>query len=92
MKRVLVSKHRMDFYGCLAEKMITYALGRGVEYYDVEALDRITAGLERGNVRFSALLTGIVESAPFQRRRGAEAPAAPVPAKKEEQRAETINP
>ncbi len=69
LKRVLVTKHRSDFYHCLAEKFLTYALGRGVEYYDVETLDRIVAQLEKENGKFSALLNGVIESAPFQKRR-----------------------
>jgi len=69
LKRVLVTKHRLDFYHCLAEKFLTYALGRGVEYYDVETLDRIVAQLEKENGKFSALLHGVIESAPFQKRR-----------------------
>jgi len=40
-----------------------------LEYYDVETVDRIVARLEREDGRFSALLMGIVESAPFQKRR-----------------------
>jgi hypothetical protein len=69
VKRVLASRHSMDFYRCLTEKMLTYALGRGLEYYDVESVDRIVEKLAKENGRFSALLTGIVESAPFQRTR-----------------------
>ena len=69
LKRVLVTKHRQDFYHCLAEKFLTYALGRGVEHYDIETLDRIVAELEKQNGRFSALLDGVVHSAPFQKRR-----------------------
>ena len=69
VKRVLATTHRLDFYRCLTEKMLTYALGRGVEYYDVEAMDRIVAQMDKDQGRFSALLTGIIESAPFQKRR-----------------------
>ena len=69
LKRVLVTQHRLDFYHCLAEKFLTYALGRGVEHYDIETLDRIVARLDQENGRFSALLEGVIESAPFQKRR-----------------------
>jgi len=69
LKRILKSEHRSDFYRCLTEKLLTYALGRGLEYYDVETVDRIVARLEQENGRFSALLMGIIESAPFQKRR-----------------------
>jgi len=69
VKRALATGHKRDFYRCLTEKLLTYALGRGLEYYDVESVDRIVEKLEKDNGRFSALLTGIVESAPFQRTR-----------------------
>ena len=38
--------HRRDFYRCLTEKLLTYALGRGLEYHDVEAVDRLVDRLE----------------------------------------------
>jgi hypothetical protein len=69
LKRTLVEKHRRDFYRCLTEKMLTYALGRGLDYYDVHAVDEIVGRLEKTEGRPSALLLGIIESAPFQRRR-----------------------
>jgi hypothetical protein len=79
LKKTLIEHHRLDFYRCLTEKLMTYALGRGLEYYDVDAVDRIVDRLDREDGRFSALLTGIVESAPFQRRRNAPAAAADRP-------------
>jgi PAS domain-containing protein len=69
LKQILATEHRRDFYRCLTEKLLTYALGRGPEYYDVETVDQIVQRLERENGRFSALLMGILESAPFQRQR-----------------------
>jgi mono/diheme cytochrome c family protein len=69
LKRILATKHREDFYRCLTEKLLTYALGRGLEYYDVDTVDRIVQRLEQNNGRFSALLMGVIESAPFQRQR-----------------------
>lgn len=68
-KHILVTDHRRDFYRCLTEKMLTYALGRGLDYYDVETVDRIMERMEKNDGRFSALLNGIIESAPFQKRR-----------------------
>ena len=76
LKQILKTKHRKDFYRCLTEKLMTYALGRGLEYYDTESVDQIVDRLEKENGRFSALLTGIVESAPFQKRRNDSAPGA----------------
>src|SRR6266542_2644501 len=69
LKQVLVTKHRLDFYRCLTEKFLTYAVGRGMEYYDVETIDRIVQRLDREKGRFSALLLGVIESAPFQKMR-----------------------
>jgi hypothetical protein len=69
LKHILVTNHREDFYRCLTEKLLTYALGRGLEYYDVETVDKIVAQLEGNNGRFSVLLAGIIDSAPFQEQR-----------------------
>ncbi len=67
LKRDLVKNHSQDFYRTLAEKMLTYALGRGLEYYDVETVDQIVARLKQADGHPSALLAGVVESAPFQK-------------------------
>jgi hypothetical protein len=67
---ILVKKKREEFTRCLAEKMLTYALGRGLEFYDKCALDQITRGMARKSYRFSSLITEIVKSVPFQQRRG----------------------
>jgi hypothetical protein len=71
LKRILIENHRQDFYRCLTEKLLTYALGRGVEYYDTETVDRIVSNLEAQQGKFSALLMGIIDSAPFQKMRPA---------------------
>jgi hypothetical protein len=67
LKRILIVRHRPEFYRCLTEKLMTYALGRGLEYYDVETVDQIVNRLEKNNGRFSELLQGVIESAPFQK-------------------------
>lgn len=83
LKRILANERRNDFYRCLSEKLLTYALGRGLEYYDTETVDQLVQRLEQGNGRFLPLLTGIIESAPFQKQRlqanpmTAEAPGPP---------------
>ncbi len=69
LKRVLATGHRTEFYRTLTEKFLTYAIGRGLEYYDAPTVDQIVARLEREEGRFSALLFGVIESAPFQQRR-----------------------
>ncbi|HYP09655.1 MAG TPA: DUF1592 domain-containing protein [Bryobacteraceae bacterium] len=53
----------------LTEKLLTYALGRGVEPYDAPAIRQIVSGAEAKNFRFSSLIAGIVSSPPFQMRR-----------------------
>ena len=69
LKRILATEHKGDFYRCFTEKLMTYALGRGTEHYDVETIDQIVAKLEKGNGKFSVLLMGVIESAPFQKMR-----------------------
>ncbi len=72
----ILSQRREEFCRCLAEKMMIYALGRGLDYYDRCAIDRIYERMDQQDLRFSALVEGIVLSRPFLERRG-EAPAAP---------------
>jgi hypothetical protein len=69
LKQILLEHHRTDFYRCLTEKLLTYALGRGLEFYDVETVDRIVERLELEQGRFSVLLSGIIDSVPFQKQR-----------------------
>jgi mono/diheme cytochrome c family protein len=71
LKGILAQKHAQDFYRTLTEKMLTYALGRGLDYSDVETVDQIVSRIEKANGRASALLAGIVDSAPFQKCRPA---------------------
>ena len=56
-----------EFVHCMAEKMLTYALGRGLEFYDQCAVDKIVEELRQNEFRFSALILGIVQSDPFQK-------------------------
>lgn len=56
------------FVRCVAEKMLTYALGRGVEAYDRPAMTAITRAVAADGDRFSTLLLAIVNSDPFQKR------------------------
>jgi hypothetical protein len=58
------------FARCLTEKMLTYALGRGLERYDRPAVQLISRNLGQNGYKFSHLIFGIVESLPFQMRRG----------------------
>jgi hypothetical protein len=67
LKQLLKAKKTL-FVRCVAEKMLTYATGRGLEYYDRRAVDKIMSELARNDYRFSTLLTEIVKSDPFQMR------------------------
>ena len=59
------------FVTTLTEKLLTYALGRGVEHYDAPAIRAVVRDAERDGSRFSSIILGIVESVPFQMRRSA---------------------
>ena len=61
------------FTATLTENLLTFALGRGVEYYDAPAIRKIVSGAEKDGYRFSSLILGIVKSAPFQMRRAESA-------------------
>ncbi len=74
LKRILIQERRRDFYRCLSEKLLTYALGRGLEPSDVHTVDQLVERLESTDGSAKALITGIVESAPFQRRRPSNHP------------------
>jgi hypothetical protein len=69
LKRILREERREDFYRCVTEKLMTYALGRGPEPTDLETVDQIVDRLGREDGRASVLLMGVIESAPFQKRR-----------------------
>jgi hypothetical protein len=61
---------KIVFYRCVTEKLLTYALGRGLDPADAPTVDKIAAGVSTGGGKFSVLLAGVVESPPFQLRRG----------------------
>lgn len=69
LKRVLANDRRLDLYRCLTEKLLTYAIGRGMEFSDTETIDRIVGALEQADGRMSALVMGVIASAPFQKQR-----------------------
>jgi hypothetical protein len=67
LKQIL--KSRDTFIRCLTEKLLTYALGRGLEYYDQCAVDRIVADLAENDYRFTVLVNAIVQSEPFRKKK-----------------------
>jgi len=68
LRKVLLGKSD-QFRRCLSEKLLTYALGRGLESYDQCAVDEIVKRLQQHEDRFPHLVLAIVESDPFQQRR-----------------------
>ncbi|HBJ38842.1 MAG TPA: filamin [Planctomycetaceae bacterium] len=67
LRRVLAIERREQFVKALIEKMMTYAIGRGVEYYDKCAVDKILSDSRAYDYRFAYILAGIIESDPFQK-------------------------
>ena len=70
LRKVLMS-HRGEFVRTVTEKLLTYALGRGTEYYDAPAIRQIVEDAAPSDYRWSSIILGIVESTPFQMRRSA---------------------
>jgi len=62
-------KRPEQFVETLTEKLMTYGLGRGLEYYDMPAVRKIVRDAARDNYRFSSIVMGIVQSAPFRMKR-----------------------
>jgi len=72
---LIAGPRRRDFHRCLAEKLLVYALGRGLEYFDGPAVDTIMERLDREGGGLATLVHAVCESVPFRMRR-AIAPAA----------------
>jgi Protein of unknown function (DUF1592)/Protein of unknown function (DUF1588)/Protein of unknown function (DUF1587)/Protein of unknown function (DUF1585)/Protein of unknown function (DUF1595)/Ca-dependent carbohydrate-binding module xylan-binding/Planctomycete cytochrome C len=68
LKAILKAKDK-DFTHALTEKLLTYALGRGVEYYDACAVDKVVELTAADKFKFSRLVLEIVKSDPFQKRK-----------------------
>ena len=68
LKAILRGRDR-EVTRCLSEKMLTFALGRGVEYFDACAVDKIVEGTAKDRFRFSRVVLEIVKSDPFQKRK-----------------------
>jgi hypothetical protein len=71
--RSALLKHPDRFVTALTEKLLTYSLGRGLEYYDMPAVRKIVRDAARSNYKLSAVIQGITRSLPFQMRRTAPA-------------------
>jgi hypothetical protein len=67
--RDLLLSRREEFVSTATEKLLTYALGRGLEYYDAPAVRAIMRDAAPNDYRWSSIILGIAKSAPFQMRR-----------------------
>ena len=72
LKKVLATGRRDEFVSTVTEKLLTYGLGRGVEYYDMPAVRAIMRQTEANQYRFRDLILAVVSSVPFQMRRSAD--------------------
>ena len=69
LKKILATDHQDAIYHCVAEKVLTFALGRSLEYYDVPTVDRIVKRVKDNGGSGSELLRAVVDSVAFQRMR-----------------------
>jgi len=77
LAEILVDHRRDDYLHCLTEKMLTYALGRGVEPFDRPAVEKIVSNLQADDCHMQTLVQQIVDSLPFQMQRGETASESP---------------
>jgi hypothetical protein len=64
-----ILNHPELFVTTMSEKMLTFATGRGVEYYDAAAIRKIARDAKAQEYRFSSIVVGIVNSMPFRMRK-----------------------
>ena len=67
---LLTKDHQNDFLRSVSSKMLTYALGRGTDWYDKPAIDRIIKETENAGTGTRAMIKAVIRSVPFQYRRG----------------------
>lgn len=70
LSAILATSRKSDFHRAITEKLMTYAVGRGIEYFDAPTIDGIVANADKNGGTLLQILYGVVESAPFQKRRG----------------------
>jgi hypothetical protein len=71
LKKLLREQQKENFYRCVAEKLLVFAIARGIEYTDEYTVDQIAQRLDKSGGKFSTLVHAVVESAPFQKQRTA---------------------
>ena len=69
-RQLMVENNQDAFVSTVTHKLFTYALGRGVEYFDMPAVRKVVREAAPTDYRWSSIVMGIVESVPFQMRRG----------------------
>lgn len=69
LKKLLRENHADDFYRCVTEKLLVFAIGRGMEYSDEHTVDIIVDKLRANDGKFSVLVKAVIDSAPFQMQR-----------------------
>ena len=84
LRNWIVDNYSSQFVEVTAEKLLTYALGRGVEYQDMPLVRSITRDAGRNNNRFSALVLAVVKSKPFQMNMKVQETAIPASTSKKE--------
>ena len=67
LEKALLARPEL-FAATLTEKLLTFALGRGVEYYDAPAIRAVVKAASESDYRFASIILGIVGSSPFQMR------------------------
>lgn len=67
--RGLLLERPDDFVGTVTEKLMRFALGRSLEYYDMPEVRAIVRGAAKNDYKWSSVILGVIESAPFQMRR-----------------------
>lgn len=72
LTKLMAKNYREHFAAAVAEKLMTYALGRGLEHYDMPAVRTLLRQTAPGNYKLSELISAVVESVPFQMRRTPE--------------------
>jgi len=70
LRGILIKHHRSEYHRAVASKMLTYAIGRGVDWYDKPALDQIVSDAEAAGGGARDIIRAIIQSVPFQKRRG----------------------
>src|SRR5262249_387021 len=71
LKRMLL-EHSGEFVSAVTEKLLMYAAGRNLQYYDAPAIREIVRSAAPANYTFASLVSGVVKSVPFQMRRSSE--------------------